>query len=90
MNYIRRFQPGFQVLKERIEQILKTDTVSAIHIKYNRGILNNGGHALDLIHFLFSSLNGFNISKVQVCNHVYDAFKDDPTIVATALLNSKT
>lgn len=88
VNYIRRFQPGFQVLKDRMETILKNDSLSAIHIKYNRGLLNNGGHALDLIHFLFSKLATFHITKVQVNDYAFDAFKDDPTVVATALLNS--
>ena len=45
VNYIRRFQPAYSVLKKRLSEILKKDSCIGIIIKYQRGFLNNGGHA---------------------------------------------
>ncbi|MBS1620040.1 MAG: Gfo/Idh/MocA family oxidoreductase [Bacteroidetes bacterium] len=81
VNYIRRFQPEYSVLKKRISAILKNDSCRAIAVKYQRGFLNNGGHAFDLLEFLFDRPVLFE--KFHVQSAVFDAFDYDPTITAT-------
>jgi predicted dehydrogenase len=78
VNYIRRYQPGYQLLKHRLGEILGIDVLHHIAIRYQRGFLNNCGHALDLLEFLLGHpvLSG----PFQVASHVYDAFPSDPTL----------
>jgi predicted dehydrogenase len=56
VNYMRRFLPAFGRLRQRIlgwreEGVRLVDVL----VRYQRGLLNNGGHALDLLEFLFAS-----------------------------------
>lgn len=81
INYIRRFQPGFQTLKKRLGKILETDKITAIQIRYQRGFMNNCGHALDLLEFLLEreiSLDVFPMAQAK-----FDVFENDPTITGT-------
>ena len=76
VNYTRRYEGFMQSLKYRIEtgdlgQILNTT------IKYTKGILHNGSHAIDIANFLFGEyLSG------QPLNSVIDYSEADPTLSA--------
>ena len=85
VNYFRRFQPAYTLLRKRIASIMKKDTCTSIIIKYQRGFLNNGGHAFDLLEFLFDK--PFLFDKFQVQSVMFDAFEYDPTITASCGYN---
>jgi len=87
VNYIRRFQPGYRLLQKRLQQILMTDRISHVIVRYQRGILNNGSHALDLLNFLTNETTTI-ISDVKIASKTYDAFSYDPTLSGNLLLNS--
>lgn len=74
VNYTRRWDPD--ILK------LKTDmnagqwgTLRSIVGLYNKGILNNGSHMLDLLHFLVGPMKIIKVGKA-----VHDYFSSDPTV----------
>jgi predicted dehydrogenase len=77
VNYIRRFQPAYIDLRREIKEIESRSSFSAAVVKYNRGFLNNGSHAIDLLQFLFDR-HFSDISFVSSLS--YDAFISDPTI----------
>jgi predicted dehydrogenase len=52
INYIRRFQLSYQKLKNIIAILQKSDELSSVSIRYQRGFINNCSHALDLLQFL--------------------------------------
>jgi len=74
VNYTRRWDPDILRLKKDMlaEKWGQLRSVSGV---YNKGILNNGSHMLDLLHFLVGSLDLINVG-----HPVYDFFSDDPTI----------
>jgi predicted dehydrogenase len=84
INYIRRFQPGYSLLKDRLQKILCDKSFSVIRITYQRGILNNGSHALDIISYLLPTTC---LEELIVTNYTYDAFDYDPTISGSILVN---
>jgi predicted dehydrogenase len=49
VNYSRRFVPLYSYLKQRFE----TEQVLTTTIKYGKGLMNNGSHAIDILRFLF-------------------------------------
>lgn len=81
VNYMRRFQPAFRELRAFFnEEDNRLANCRAINIKYQRGFLNNAGHAFDLLEYLFQQPLWFqNFSAQKI---VYDAFNYDPTITA--------
>ncbi|MGZ5192066.1 MAG: Gfo/Idh/MocA family protein [Flavisolibacter sp.] len=81
VNYIRRFQPAYISLKNRIGEILSNDELKGINIKYKRGFLNNASHAIDLIEFLFDT--NFELHDMYVNDSKFDAFDYDPTITGS-------
>jgi predicted dehydrogenase len=88
VNYIRRFQEGYQLLKNRLQNIIENnDIITDINIKYQRGLLNNAGHALDLISFLLNDKIEFG--KIFVINKKFDSFDYDPTISGCFLINNQ-
>lgn len=78
VNYIRRFQPAYEKLKKQLAKKRAAETCKGINIKYQRGFLNNGGHAFDLVEYLFDT--PFTFDQFKIVNAVYDAFTNDPTI----------
>jgi predicted dehydrogenase len=80
VNYIRRFQPAYAVLRDRIASILKEDSCTGIVVKYQRGFLNNGSHAFDLLEFVFGI--PFSFESIRVQSSRFDSFAFDPTITA--------
>jgi hypothetical protein len=83
VNYMRRFQPGFQQLKEKLKSEFARDHVRTFIVKYSRGFLNNASHAVDLLEYLydepFDFLN-FHIQKMEL-----DSFDYDPTLTGSCL-----
>tara|TARA_B100000963_G_scaffold361969_2_gene401429 strand:- start:48 stop:1001 length:954 start_codon:yes stop_codon:yes gene_type:complete len=84
VNYTRRFQPLYLDLKKRIKSLNKKENCSNITISYQRGFINNGSHAIDLLQFLFDEIIAFD--KMQIIDHYNDAFIEDPTITANFFL----
>jgi predicted dehydrogenase len=78
VNYIRRFQPGFRLLKQRLSLLLETDSIRQIVVRYQKGILNNCSHALDLISFLTDTK--ITIKDFVLFEKHFDHFEFDPTI----------
>lgn len=81
VNYTRRWDPKVEILKNEINTGDLGDIRSVIGY-YNKGILNNGSHMVDLLNYLFGSLE-----IVTAITPVSDFFNDDPTV--TALLKTK-
>ncbi len=81
VNYIRRFQPAYEKLRLQLVNRKANKTCKGINIKYQRGFLNNGGHAFDLLEFLFDK--PFMFEQFSTANAVYDAFAEDPTITGS-------
>jgi predicted dehydrogenase len=85
INYFRRFVPAYIDLKNDIAEIAKSDVLTNISIRYQRGFLNNCSHALDLINFLLN--NELNLTNIMVNNVSTDHFITDPTISLTCYYN---
>lgn len=71
VNYSRRFDPAINELKEIIES-KKYGQLRAIRGWYNKGLLNNGTHILDLFIYLFGILQIIHVGK-----GVNDYYKED-------------
>jgi predicted dehydrogenase len=77
VNYSRRWSP--QVIQLKSELALNNwGAIRSVTAVYNKGILNNGSHILDLLICLFGPLNIASVGQM-----VNDFFTDDPTIDAT-------
>ena len=74
VNYTRRWDPDITKLHEDIHAGHWGQLRSVIGT-YNKGILNNGSHMLDLLQLLVSPLE-----VVKVGKPVQDFFSDDPSI----------
>jgi predicted dehydrogenase len=74
VNYSRRFDPDVSKLQVEIQEGLWGRLRSMVGC-YNKGILNNGSHMLDLI----SSLIG-PMEIVKVGKPIYDFLPNDPTV----------
>jgi predicted dehydrogenase len=85
VNYIRRFQPGYHLLKHRLAEICHVEQINLINLKYHRGLLNSASHGLDLLTFLLEREVRFD--EVQMLSKGFDAFETDPTIIGSFLLN---
>ncbi|MBS1645321.1 MAG: Gfo/Idh/MocA family oxidoreductase [Bacteroidetes bacterium] len=84
VNYIRRFQPGFLILQQILQNHLKKQgcTLQQVVVRYQRGLLNNGSHALDLLSYLLGS--SIELQDIQIARVDPDAFEHDPTITLQA------
>jgi predicted dehydrogenase len=74
VNHTRRWDPAISHLQADILSGRRGELRSILGI-YNKGILNNGSHMLDLLHFLIGPLSIINVGKP-----VYDYLPNDPTI----------
>jgi len=74
VNYTRRWDPDIIHFTKAIHTSQWGELRTVIGL-YNKGILNNGSHMIDLLHVL---LGPMNIVRAGV--PVYDYFPDDPTI----------
>lgn len=94
VNYIRRFQPVYNELREALSlphwRACPADAAGIegehnserkIVFRYRRGLLNNGTHGLDLIAFLTGKQP--DLSKARIHGVQFDAFTNDPTVACT-------
>ncbi len=74
--HLRRWAPDIVRLRERLHQGYwgKLRAVQAI---YNKGVLNNGSHLIDLLHFLFGELKLTGVGQP-----VIDYLPEDPSVPA--------
>lgn len=79
VNYSRRWSPQVAQLKTELADG-HWGAVRSVSAVYNKGLLNNGSHMIDLLLALFGPLQ-----IVSVGQAVDDFFSDDPTIDATLL-----
>jgi predicted dehydrogenase len=77
VNYSRRWSPQVVQLKAELTEGY-WGAVRSVSAVYNKGLLNNGSHMIDLFLALFGPLH-----IVSVGQAVADFFSDDPTIDAT-------
>ena len=77
VNYSRRWSPQVTQLKAELADG-HWGAVRSVSAVYNKGLLNNGSHMIDLLLALFGPLH-----IVSVGQAVADFFSDDPTIDAT-------
>jgi len=80
VNYTRSWDPTLQQLKSDIQTGLWGELRSVVGT-YNKGILNNGSHLLDLLFYLLGDLKVLSVTQP-----IFDFFLDDPTV--SALLES--
>lgn len=74
VNYSRRWSPEVLQIKAELTDG-EWGRVRSVSASYNKGILNNGSHMIDMLHFLFGSLQ-----IISVGHPVNDFFSDDPTV----------
>ena len=77
VNYSRRWSPQVTQLKTELAEG-QWGAVRSVSAVYNKGLLNNGSHMIDLLMALFGPLR-----IVSVGQAVNDFFFDDPTVDAT-------
>jgi predicted dehydrogenase len=82
VNHTRRWDPKVIELRNKIAKGDLGEVRSVVGY-YNKGVLNNGSHMVDLLLNLFGSLNV--ITAIRAMN---DHFKDDLTV--SALLDTKS
>jgi predicted dehydrogenase len=74
VNYTRRWAPDISRLQSDM-QAGRWGQLRSVVGFYNKGILNNGSHMLDLLHLLVGRME-----IVKVGNPIQDFFTNDPTI----------
>lgn len=74
VNYSRRFDPDILILKAEMDSE-KWGQLRSVNGYYNKGLLNNGSHMIDLLHLL---IGGMKIVKVG--ESVKDFFQNDSTV----------
>ena len=74
VNYTRRWDPDISRLRAAIQSGQWGELRSVIGI-YNKGLLNNGSHMVDLLHLLVGPME-----IVKVGRPVQDFFPDDPSV----------
>jgi len=83
VNYMRRFQPAYKFLKEKLRNNFIHNSLKGIIIKYSRGFLNNASHAVDLLEYLYEE--PFDFSKFYIQKMQFDSFDYDPTLTGSCL-----
>ncbi len=86
INYMRRFQPAYIDLKKEISKRKSARSCTAMIVKYQRGFLNNGGHAFDMLEFLFDEPCQFEDFRLQ--SAIFDAFDYDPTVTGSCVFKN--
>ena len=77
VNYLRRWDDRIISLKKEIKTNKRGSLRSVIGI-YNKGILNNGSHLIDLLDFLIGEMVIKHIGQPD-----YDFFLNDPSVCVT-------
>jgi predicted dehydrogenase len=78
VNYMRRFQPAYRRLRDRLRAWKTAAPLRDAVVRYQRGLLNNGGHALDLLEYLLE--RPIELGTLQVTERTAGPSADDPTI----------
>jgi predicted dehydrogenase len=81
VNYARRWDPDVQKLASELRAGAH-GTVRSASATYNKGLLNNGGHLIDLLRMLVGELE-----VVAAGDAVWDYWPNDPTV--SALLRTR-
>lgn len=76
VNHTRRWDPEVTAFREALRVNAWGKVRSAVGY-YNKGILNNGSHMIDLLHYLLGPLDIRAVDKAEI-----DFFEDDPTVPA--------
>jgi predicted dehydrogenase len=76
VNHTRRWAPDVRALHDELRAGHWGELRSAVG-HYNKGVLNNGGHMIDLLHFLVGPL-----ALLQAGTPVHDFWPDDPSVPA--------
>ncbi len=84
VNYLRRFDSSMTALRQEIESG-KWGEIDSVHALYNRGVMNNGSHAIDLIGFLTGDKP---MRLVSVNPDFMSQIAGDPTVSATLKLSN--
>ena len=66
INYFRRYDPGFHMVKSRIKELGKIRNVQAV---YTKGTRHNGSHILDIILWLFGEVTYVRVKEVLNDSH---------------------
>lgn len=82
VNYSRRYDSVMGELRQEIEGG-KWGAIDSVHAIYNRGVMNNGSHAVDLIGFLTGDKP---MQVVSVDRHFTEELAGDPTVSAVLKL----
>jgi predicted dehydrogenase len=82
VNHTRRWAPDVVRLQQQL-QAGDWGELRSINAVYNKGLLNNGGHLIDLVWFLAGP-----VSVVAAGQAVHDFWPDDPTV--SALLRTES
>lgn len=84
VNYSRHWDPGMVALRAALMQN-DWGTIRSVVISYNKGIINNGSHAIDLLRSLFGTVQiGGSFATVS------DYSETDPTVAATLTVDGNT
>ncbi len=76
VNHTRRWVPDIQALKAALDEE-KWGRLRSVSGIYNKGILNNGSHMVDLILFLLGT-----VKVLGTGSPMYDYWPEDPSIAA--------
>ncbi|KKI99122.1 Gfo/Idh/MocA family protein [Prochlorothrix hollandica] len=74
VNYTRRWDQDIRKLQTNIQNN-QWGNLRAVVGYYNKGLLNNGSHLIDLLNFLLGKINIIKVGKP-----IYDFFDYDPTV----------
>lgn len=77
VNHSRRWAPDVERLRDELASG-RWGQLRSITGHYNKGLLNNGGHMIDLLHYVL----GKPLKLVAAGTPVWDFWDDDPTIPA--------
>jgi len=81
VNYHRRFQPKMKKLSKQVLAIHAKSQLRNIVITYQKGLFNNGSHAVDLLGFLFS--RPFKPRNIKIYGTFKEQLLNDATVTLT-------
>jgi len=74
VNYTRRWDPDISMLQSDLQES-RRGTLRSVTGTYNKGLLNNGSHMLDLLHLIVGPMK-----IVRVGEPIHDFSPNDPTV----------
>ncbi|MEM7122373.1 MAG: Gfo/Idh/MocA family oxidoreductase [Pseudomonadota bacterium] len=82
--FVRRWDPAMVALKQEIASGNWGGLRTGVGF-YGRGVVNNGSHMIDLVHYL----TGGSLSILAVTGRLDDGVQDDPTVDAVLAVNDE-